>query len=143
MTRDLLVPLDDSPQARRALEHALTVHTADDIVVFHVVDYSESLASHERPGRGSRKEGWYQKALDDAEELFADAQEIADGYDVVLSTDTDAGKPAEAIVSYADEHGIDQIIMGSHGRTGASRILLGSVAEKVIRRSPLPTTVVH
>ena len=142
MTRHVLVPLDDSPQAKSALEHVLTVHPDDDVTVFHVVDYNES---RERPGRSRKdhEEGWYQKALDDAEVLFADAKALADDYGVELSTATDAGKPAEAIVSYADEHDIDQIVMGSHGRTGASRILLGSVAENVMRRSSLPTTVVH
>jgi len=38
------------------------------------------------------------------------------------------------IVDYAEDHEIDQIVMGSHGRTGATRLLLGSVAELVVRR---------
>lgn len=142
MTRHILVPLDDSPQAHRALEHALTVHSADDITVLHVIAYSESMMSLERPGRG-REEGWYQKALEEAEDLFADAQTVADDHGVELATATDDGKPADAIISYVADHDIDQVVMGSHGRTGASRILLGSVAERVVRRSIVPTTVVH
>jgi nucleotide-binding universal stress UspA family protein len=46
-------------------------------------------------------------------------------------------------VDYAAEHDIDHIVVGSHGRTGASRILLGSVAETVARRSPVPVTIVR
>jgi nucleotide-binding universal stress UspA family protein len=51
------------------------------------------------------------------------------------------GKPARAIVEYADDHDIDQIVMGSHGRSGVTRILLGSVAESVVRDSTVPVTV--
>ena len=42
------------------------------------------------------------------------------------------------VLTYADEQGVDAIVMGTHGRTGVERVLLGSVAEGVIRRSELP-----
>jgi len=48
---------------------------------------------------------------------------------------TVAGVPSREIVAYARDHGIDLIVMGTHGRTGVSRVLLGSVAEAVVRRS--------
>jgi len=53
------------------------------------------------------------------------------------------GRPTKVIVEYADDHDIDQIVMGSHGRSGMSRILLGSVAEIVVRRASVPVTVVR
>lgn len=49
--------------------------------------------------------------------------------------------PAEDIIQFAEENGYDQIIVGSHGRTGISRILLGSVAEEVVRKARCPVTV--
>ena len=52
------------------------------------------------------------------------------------------GRPAREIVSYASRHGIDLIVMGTHGRTGVSRTLLGSVAEAVIRRAGCPVLTV-
>ena len=55
----------------------------------------------------------------------------------------EVGRPTRTIVEYADEHDIDQIVMGSHGRSGMSRILLGSVAEIVVRRATVPVTVVR
>jgi len=48
------------------------------------------------------------------------------------------GKPAEAIIQYATTHAIDLIIMATHGRSGISRWAFGSVAEKVLRQSPVP-----
>jgi nucleotide-binding universal stress UspA family protein len=51
--------------------------------------------------------------------------------------------PGPALLSYADEEGIDLIAMGTHGRKGASRILLGSVAEDVVRRAQQPVLTVR
>jgi nucleotide-binding universal stress UspA family protein len=53
-----------------------------------------------------------------------------------------SGDPANEIVAYAEETDVDHIVVGSHGRSGLSRVLLGSTAEKVVRRSPVPVTVV-
>ena len=53
------------------------------------------------------------------------------------------GKPYNEIVRYAQEHEIDLIVMGTHGREGVARVLIGSVAEKVVRRAPCPVLTVH
>ncbi len=53
------------------------------------------------------------------------------------------GRPAEQLLDYADEHDIDLISMGTHGRTGIDRFVMGSVAEKVIRRSERPVLTVR
>lgn len=52
------------------------------------------------------------------------------------------GEPAIAIITVAERDSIDWIIMGTHGRSGAKRLALGSVAERVIRRAPCPVVVV-
>lgn len=49
-----------------------------------------------------------------------------------------AGDPPSAIVRLAEEEQADLIVMGTHGRTGLSRLLMGSVAEAIVRRSPCP-----
>jgi nucleotide-binding universal stress UspA family protein len=51
------------------------------------------------------------------------------------------GDPAETIVSHAVEGGFDLIVMSTHGRTGLSRLIQGSIAETVVRRSPIPVVV--
>jgi hypothetical protein len=52
------------------------------------------------------------------------------------------GDAAEEIVRYARLHGIDLIVLGTHGRTGVSRVLMGSVAERVVRTAPCPVLTV-
>jgi nucleotide-binding universal stress UspA family protein len=53
------------------------------------------------------------------------------------------GQAANAIVAYAEDHDVDRIVVGSHGRRGLSRFLLGSVAERVARRAPGSVTIVR
>ncbi len=53
-----------------------------------------------------------------------------------------SGEPADAIVEFANEVAADMIVMGSHGRTGFGRLLMGSVAELVARRSNCPVLIV-
>lgn len=52
------------------------------------------------------------------------------------------GHPAEAIVEFANEHSIDLIVMGTHGRTGLARLVMGSIAEAVIRGAACPVLTV-
>ncbi|HEY0601696.1 MAG TPA: universal stress protein [Herpetosiphonaceae bacterium] len=53
------------------------------------------------------------------------------------------GEPAAEIVAYAARTPVDLIVMATHGRTGIRRLLLGSVAEQVLRTSPVPVLLVH
>jgi nucleotide-binding universal stress UspA family protein len=53
------------------------------------------------------------------------------------------GYPADAIVDYAKENGADLIVMGTHGHRGINRILFGSVAEGVVKNSPIPVLTIH
>jgi rhodanese-related sulfurtransferase len=73
--------------------------------------------------------------------LLADAVTEADA-DVPVTMACTGGDPAEEIVRYAGRHPIDLIVVGSHGRTGFSRLLLGSVAERVVRTAPCPVLTV-
>jgi nucleotide-binding universal stress UspA family protein len=141
MMRKLLVPIDDSPQATAAVEHTIAVHPDADITLLHVIEYTERATSLKRRGRG-RDEGWYAEEREHAEEQFADAQAFADENDVTLSSAIENGNPANEIIDYATDNDFDQIVMGSHGRSGTTRILIGSVAEKVARRSEIPVTIV-
>jgi nucleotide-binding universal stress UspA family protein len=52
------------------------------------------------------------------------------------------GSPQKEILQFAGEEAVDLIVMGSHGRTGISRLLMGSVAEAVMRKAPCPVLIV-
>jgi nucleotide-binding universal stress UspA family protein len=73
--------------------------------------------------------------------LLADAAANA-GPDVPVTVAGAGGDPADVILEYAARHPIDLIVVGSHGRTGMSRALLGSVAERVVRGARCPVLVV-
>jgi nucleotide-binding universal stress UspA family protein len=63
------------------------------------------------------------------------------GYEhVVVSART--GSPSGEILDYVAENEVDLVVMSTHGRTGLDRVLLGSVAERVLRRSPVPVFIV-
>ncbi|WP_311136947.1 universal stress protein [Natronosalvus amylolyticus] len=66
---------------------------------------------------------------------------IPDGMSV--KSEIEAGNPARTIIRFADDNDVDHIVIGSHGKQGVARYLLGSVAEKVVRRSAVPVTVVR
>lgn len=62
--------------------------------------------------------------------------------DIEISSEVKIGSPAEAIIEFAREKNVDIIIMATHGRTGISRFMIGSVAEKTIRQSTIPLLVI-
>lgn len=142
MAKQVLVGYDGSPQAEAALEHAVAEHADATLVLLCVIDPSETGYSPTR-ALTSLSEEWYVEAKREAEETLAAGRETAVEAGVDVETDTVVGTPANAIVEYAEDHDVDHVVTGSHGRSGVSRILLGSVAETVIRRSPVPVTVVR
>lgn len=75
------------------------------------------------------------------EQVVAETEQQFEGIETV--TAVESGDPYETILGYADEHGIDLIVMGTHGRTGADRYLIGSVTEKVVRTSDVPVFTVR
>jgi nucleotide-binding universal stress UspA family protein len=67
----------------------------------------------------------------------------SDVSDLHATVDVVIGAPSSSIVEYADGHGIDLIVMGTHGRGGMSHLLMGSVAERVVRTAPCPVLTVR
>jgi len=69
---------------------------------------------------------------------------MPEGVEVPWEAEVAAGSPAETIIRVAEEKKVDLIVMGTHGRTGLQHVLLGSVAEKVVRLAPCPVlTIKH
>ena len=137
---DVLVPIDDSDTARAALEHAVREYPDAAITAIHAIDPSVS-----KYGDGGiyAYESVLEARQEDATDLFDDVAELVADHDGPYTTDTVVGDPAREIVAYADDHDVDHIVIGSRGRSGAKRVLLGSVAERVVRRAPVPVTIVR
>lgn len=119
-----LIALNDSTPAWAAFDYALEHHTPEDLVLVHVVTPS---ADAETP----------------TEQLFTRAAERAYVAPARFQTDVRAGDPVPELLTAAEDHDATQIIVGSHGREGVPRVVLGSVAEELVRRSPIPVTVVR
>ncbi|WP_290811406.1 universal stress protein [Halovivax sp.] len=145
MDRHVLVPLDGSKPSWEALDHAAANADGDRITVLHVVDPAEGVYAGAEGGYYDAEA--FDRAVDRGEDLCERARERlreAGALDrIELETAVETGKAARTIVDYAADHGVDHVVIGSHGRKGVSRILLGSVAETVIRRAPCPVTVVR
>jgi nucleotide-binding universal stress UspA family protein len=132
MLRSILVPLDGSDLAERALAYAtaLSVPTAASLVLVRAVAANTLADIDESVARAHGLATAKQYLSDQAARLRdrGRACEIA----------TPLGSPAGCILSEAKRRGVDLIVMSTHGRTGPIRWLLGSVAESVVARSPVP-----
>lgn len=154
MTRTVLVPTEGSPLSRKAVETALTDYPDAEIVVLHVMDPIGSGTSLIDVMRPTFDDGappgsvtpeywreWHEQAESKAEAVFDDARETA--ADRQVETVLEFGDPADVILEYAEDRDVDRIVMGSHCRSGAERFLLGSVAERVVKRAPMPVMIVR
>lgn len=143
MSLRVLVPYDGSEQANRALDHVIERFADGELVLLTVINPAESVYATGEGAVTPFPENWYESAEEQAEELVKSAVERATEAGIEAESAIQVGRPGRGIVEYVEEHDIDHIVMGSHGRSGVSRILLGSVAETVIRRSPVPVTVIR
>lgn len=133
----ILVPTDGSDGASRALAHALDVagRTGASIDAVYVVD-TGAVVDGATTGLLDRLAAEGDRAVETVADRTAAAGVELAGTAVV------EGRPAARIVDYAAARGADLIVLGTHGRTGVDRYLLGSVAERVVRRAGVPVLVV-
>jgi len=125
----ILLPTDGSRSAEAAARHGLYIATAFDASL-HVISVAADRERSERLGEARARD-----AVSSLEELVEQA-------DLTCRSAIEHGRPYEAILSYASENDIDLVVMGTHGRRGLSRVLLGSVTERVIRLSDDPVVAV-
>lgn len=135
----VLVPMDDSEMAENALEFALQAHPDAEVTVLHVVGGASPFMGD--AVSLALADDLEEAAEERAEPIFDRAHELATEHDREIETIIALGQPSRAIVERADEY--DVVVMGSHGRNLKSRVLIGNVAERVSRRSPVPVTLVR
>lgn len=134
----ILVPTDGSDGAAAAFDHAvgLASEMGAELHVVNAVD--PTLVPPEVGGQG---------VIDSLEEsgrtLVRTLRERGENEGIDVETAVLTGAPANAITSYAEDHDVDLVVMGTHGRTGLDRWLLGSVAERVVRTCLVPVLTVR
>ncbi len=136
----VLVPTDGSDAALHAARHALELAASLDAAV-HVL----SVVDDRSLGPDIRSVLSTAELEQPARDAIADVAGVAESYDVpAVHTHVEHGAPADTIASAIDDLDTDVVVMGTTGRQGVGRILLGSVAEQTVRTAPVPViTVTH
>jgi nucleotide-binding universal stress UspA family protein len=143
MTTSVLVPMTYGPLSEAALRHALETYPDATVTVLHVIDFrSSDLGPGGWGDTPNEWSDWLADARQHAAELFAHAREIAAEYDREIATESTVGEDSRMIVEYVERTEPDVVVMGSHDRSMPARFLLGSVADTVARRSPVPVVLV-
>jgi len=138
----ILVPTDGSEGAEPGIRHGigLAADVGADLHTLSVVDSVEINPSLSRVEDESDPKGLFEARATRATEAV---EELARSHlDGAVSTAVEWGRPFRSITEYAMANDIDLIVMGTHGRSGLKRLVLGSVAEKVLRTTSVPILLV-
>lgn len=136
----VLVPTDGSAEMERVAAHAteLAGLCSATVHALYVVDET-AYATVPDDARDRVREA----LVGDGRSATKAIAERALERDIEAVREVRRGEPAAAIIAYAVENEVDLIVMGTRGKTGFERYMLGSVAEKVVRASPIPVLTVH
>lgn len=141
MYRRILLPTDGSEGARAAIEHA-----------FRLAEYHEAsirglyVVNEAKVASGSVEltwEGLHTYLYEEGKTVLTDLENWAENHPVTVETTIREGRPSSTIIDEATRADCDLIVMGTHGRVGIDRLLLGSVAERVVRTAPVPVLTVR
>ena len=142
MYKNMLIPVDGSKLAESAFIYAkeLAGRLGSNVTILHVVDprESETLPMHRAYVNHSAE--IVRRRVSDIQKRLGKKQGTGEPR---VSGEVAVGHAAEEILRYTAEKGVDLIVMSTHGRTGMWRWVLGSVADKVLRASPVPVLLVR
>lgn len=148
MFKNILVPLDGSALSERALAPALTIGEQDGgqvtlmrtpVVEVALVPTVEFLGNYSLRGLDQAVE----KARQDARDYLGNLERVHARPNLRLRTEIVEGDPAEAILSVAASKNIDLIVMSTHGYSGITRWIMGSVTERILTNAPCPVLVIR
>jgi universal stress protein A len=130
--KKILAPTDFSDLSARGVRYACQLAKAvgAEVTIFHVIVDESGINKREMEEHKQRLDEFVAKNVDDV------------GANLRIRKVVDAGQPYGAIVDCAENERIDLIVMSSHGRSGLSRMLIGSVTDKVLRAASCPVLVV-
>jgi nucleotide-binding universal stress UspA family protein len=137
MYQKILVPTDSSDYAMDAVKEAVSLAEQFDAKVdaLYAVDVRV-----ERPN--PEVETYEAEMAAVGEEALADVEKVATVAGVEYESEIDIDDPRDTIVEYVEDHDVDLVVMGAHGRRGVKRLIVGSVTEGVVRLSDVPVLTV-
>lgn len=146
MYKKMLVPLDGSELSECSLEHVKAVAKGcqcNDVILLRVIEPDPQIADI----GGVTSERWYRdaqaKVQTEVKKYISQVANKLKKEGLNTKSVIVKGRAADEILNYANKNQMDLIIMSTHGRSGVSRWVFGSVAEKVIRHSTLPILIVR
>jgi nucleotide-binding universal stress UspA family protein len=146
MYRKILVPMDGSELAERVLPHVQTfaqTRELEEVIFLRVVEPLKAIAGADLfLGEGELEHLQASHEKDARAYLDQLIKNLRLGA-VTITPEVATGRTAETIVDRATHHGVDLIVMATHGRSGLSRWVLGSVAERILRWSCIPILLVR
>ncbi len=145
MYQRILVPVDDSAASQRGLREGIAL-ARDQRATLHLVHVVDSFMPMVDPAFWPNLTDLDRGLKESAAKLLARAADEARQAGVSVDTevrDTLDNRAASTIVAAARDCGADLIVMGTHGRRGASHLVLGSDAEAVLKTSPVPVLLVR
>lgn len=142
MYKNMLIPVDGSKLAESAFAYAkeLAGRLGTNVTILHVVDPRESETLPMHQAYVSHSAETVRRRISDIQKRLGKKQSAEVPH---VSGEVAVGHAAEQILRYTAEKGVDLIVMSTHGRTGMWRWVLGSVADKVLRASPVPVLLVR
>jgi nucleotide-binding universal stress UspA family protein len=138
MYERILLPTDGSVSTDKAVEQALTLADVSDASLHALSVVDQTIVPPD-----VRSDILYDELETECANAVAEVERAATEADIDVETSVQRGTPHRVILDYVDEHDIDCIVMGTHGRRGLDRYLLGSVTEKVVRLSNVPVLTVR
>lgn len=146
MYTKILVPVDGSPTSNRGLDEAIKLArlTGANLKLLHVIDL---LTIAMTPEAGAALTAQMAELLTEGgKTILADAKARVQAAGLGVDTeliDSLAGRVCDQVVDVAQAWGADLIVIGTHGRRGVGRLMIGSDAEQIVRRAPVPVLLVR
>ena len=146
MYKKILLPTDGSEFANKAAEHAIWIAEASgaEIIALNVIETSSLVGLPAEDLIVRIKEMLKEEGKLALEHIFEmSSQESVDDGKLKVTLKTEEGSPADVILKTIGKEDIDLVVIGTSGKHGLDRFLLGSVTEKVVRSAKCPVLAVH
>lgn len=141
MVKEILIATDGSQYTKNAIDYGIDLAKNLDAKL-HAIYVVDTAAFASIP-MDAAWESMYELLRQEGDEATKYVADKAKAEGIEVERNTIEGHPADEIIKYAEKNSISLIIMGTLGKSGLDRFLLGSVAEKVVRTSKIPVLVVR
>ena len=142
MFKKIICPVDFSDTSMNAAENAIqfALENKAELTFIHVIDIKAIQNIGDLSGGGINELNFL---LEEEKPILKKLKEKSEKNGIKVKTILTHGEPISAILDTIKDGGYDLIIMGTHGKTGLTRLVLGSIAENVLRKSEVPVLLYH